>query len=52
MDAMKTRRAELVLLSIAGVVVFFGVWWLVATRKGINPLILPTPASVIETFAR
>lgn len=49
---MNGRRLDLLLLSIAGIVAFFAVWWLVATSKGVNPLLLPTPAAVISTFVQ
>jgi NitT/TauT family transport system permease protein len=51
MAAMKTRRFELAALSAAGAIVFFGVWWLVASNKNVNALILPSPAKVVATFA-
>jgi ABC-type nitrate/sulfonate/bicarbonate transport system permease component len=50
MDAMRARRTDLIALSLAGVVVFFGVWWLAASNKHVNALILPSPAKVIATF--
>ena len=47
---MRIRRADLVALSIAGIVVFFGAWWIAASNKHVNALILPTPAKVVTTF--
>lgn len=47
---MKPRRVELVLLSAAGLIVFFGVWSFLAGAKLINPLLLPPPLAVIKTF--
>ena len=47
---MKDRRLELAALSLVGVVVFLGIWWLLAASKRVNPLILPTPSSVVQTF--
>ncbi|MGH7662242.1 MAG: ABC transporter permease [Vulcanimicrobiaceae bacterium] len=47
---MKSRRFELTALSAAGTIVFFGVWWLVASNKHVNALILPSPVKVITTF--
>lgn len=48
---MSKDRLELAALSVAGIVAFFGIWWLLATGRHVNSLILPTPASVIQTFA-
>jgi ABC-type nitrate/sulfonate/bicarbonate transport system permease component len=50
MAAIRGKRLELAALSIAGIVVFFGIWWLLATGNRVNALILPTPSSVIATF--
>jgi taurine transport system permease protein len=45
---MKSRYAP---YSIAGVMLFVGVWWLLAVSGRINPILLPSPPDVVRTFA-
>ena len=39
-------------LSIAGLVSFFGVWWLIAVSGWVQPQFLPTPLEVAREFSR
>ena len=49
---MTPRRAELTLLSAAGIVVFLGGWWLAAASGRVSALILPSPPDVLSTLFR
>ncbi len=48
MAAIRSRYAP---YSIAGIVLFVGIWWLLAASGRINPILLPSPVDVARTFA-
>lgn len=52
-DALAPLKSrDLTLLSVAGAAAFLAIWSLAARAPGVNPLILPGPLSVVETFVR
>jgi len=45
-----TRRSTLWALSAAGLITFFGIWWLAAAAQLIPAMFLPTPLAVAQRF--
>ncbi len=39
-------------LPLVGVLVLFGVWWLIAVSGWVNPVLLPTPIATLDTLVR
>lgn len=39
-------------LPLVGVLVLFGVWWLIAVSGWVNPVLLPTPIATLGTLVR